>query len=123
MHYCSHKANRHQYTLFHRSLSAKLSSVDNMDVHRAHLLVFEQIKEADITNLQVIVLDKLSPSMYKRPALAGRSTKPHFPPLVVPLKNDFLLLLCRQVRISIYFQEFLLQFGNKYKLLQNYPQK
>jgi hypothetical protein len=85
-----------------------------MDVHRAHLLVFEQIKEADITNLQVIVLDKPFPSMYKAPAAAGLSIKPHFPPLAIHLQNDFLLPLW-QVLIRISSHEFLSQIGNKIK--------
>jgi hypothetical protein len=85
-----------------------------MDVRRAHLLVFEQIKEADITNLQVIVMDKPFPSIYKAPPAAGRSIKPHFPPLAIHLQNDFLLPLW-QVLISISFCEFLSQIGNKIK--------
>jgi hypothetical protein len=86
-----------------------------MDVHRAHLLVVEQIKEADITSPQVIVQDKLFPSIYKTPAAAsGRSIKPHFPPLTTLLKNDY-LLLSWQVLISISFHEFLSQIVNKIK--------
>jgi hypothetical protein len=64
-----------------------------MDVHCAHLLAVEQIKEANITNPQVIVQDKLFPSMYKSPAGAGSTIKPHCPPLAIPLKNYSLLLL------------------------------
>ena len=93
MHHRSHKAHRHQHALLHRSLSATLLSADNMDVYRVRLFVVELIKEADITNLQVIVQDKLSPSMYKPPAASGHNIiKPHFQPVAMPLKNDSLLL-------------------------------
>ena len=74
---------------------------NDMDIHHILLLVSQQLKEADISQLQVVATRKMLPACQKPFAFAFLNTTSHFPLLAMMLKGQHLFL-----KWKVYFSIF-----------------
>ena len=74
---------------------------NDMDIHHILLLVSQQLKEADISQLQVIATHKMHPPSHKPFGFFVLNTTPHFPLLAMVLKGHHLFL-----KWKVYFSIF-----------------